>query len=519
MTYSDPPSPRATTPPPTDPLAALEASGAALDAVATLLNRSQRSRAISDYLDTLALHTAWRVIAEGAKGRPSEQLDAEVRSFTAEVGIATRSCDRTVMRRLDRAIALHERFPRTASAFGTGAVTGAHVDALIDEGRPIEHEPALVAEYEAELLERAEECTPAQLRAAARKVVAELDPASFAERHARARSERYVRVRDLDDGMSLLTAYLPSTVAHAIDDRLTELARSCRRERDAFGRDQPGSWLGPPADAEVAPWCRCTGEPGCACRPDDSACGCDAPDLAVSSGQALVRNECAPGNPEAADDLRDHRWFHEIRSDALADLLLAGQLDAASPHAAVNSIRGRVAITVPALALLGVDDEPAMLDGVGPIPLDAAKTLCAGASVWVRLLTDPATGEAITADTYRPSAELRRFIETRDQHCRAPGCRRPAVQCDFDHTRAWAEGGATSSTNGAMLCRRHHTMKHRGWTLLQSPRGELTWISPHGRRRTSAPLRAARRWTPQRLAEFGIGLDRRPAFAPTGGEA
>lgn len=483
------------------------AARAAIDAVATLLHESQRGRAIADHLDTLAMHAAWRTVTDLTRGRDSSCFDAELLSAAAEIGIATRASDRTVLRRIYRAVDLHERFPATAARFSTGAVTLAHVEAIIDEGQCLLDDDALLAEYEADLLDRAPECTPGQLRSAARRVAAELDPAGFAERHGRAKAERHVRVDDLADGMSLLTALLPSTVAHAIHDRLTELARTCDRERDAWGRDRPGGPLGPDADAPVVPWCRCTGEPGCACRPDDAGCGCDAPDHATSSGLRPARGagdraEAHEPDDEAAESLRDERRFDEMRADALADLLLAGRLDARSPHAAINGIRGRVAITVPALTLVGVDDEPAMLDGVGPIPLDAAKALCAGASVWLRLLTDPATGEAITADAYRPTAELRRFVETRDQHCRAPGCRRAAIRCDFDHTLAHAEGGPTSSTNGAMLCRRHHTMKHRGWRLVQSRRGALTWISPSGRRRASTPNRAARPWTAARLAEF-----------------
>lgn len=492
--------------PPGPSLSPFDAQQLALEAVSELVGANQRGRAISDYLDTLALHATWRILRDRCDGLPSACFDTELRSVAAEIGIATRSSDRTVQRRISEAVALHERFTATSAAFATGAITRQHVTAIIDEGGMLGHDAELIAEYEQHLLEHAASTTPARLRAMARKTAAQLAPATFDERHAAANAERSVTVRDLDDGMSLLTAYLPSTVAHAIHDRLTELARTNAAPHDAFGRDRPGTHLGPEPDAPATPWCRCTGEPGCSCPADDPSCGCEAPDMATSTGMRPARVPQDGPEPLTADSAAPHdqRWFDEVRADVLADLLLAGRLDPDSPHAAINDLRGRVAITVPALTLLGVDDEPAMLDGVGPIPIETARMLCAGASVWLRMCTDPVSGEPIAADTYRPSAELRRFIDARDQHCRAPGCRRKAAGCDFDHTIPWAAGGATSSRNGAALCRSHHTMKHRGWSLHQGDRGELTWISPNGRRHTDRPNRPARPWTSERLAARGI---------------
>lgn len=160
-----------------------------------------------------------------------------------------------------------------------------------------------------------------------------------------------------------------------------------------------------------------------------------------------------------------------------------------------------MAITVPVLAAIGASDEPAVLDGTGPIPLDIAMALCGAAALWTRVLTDPISGEAIAADTYRPSAALRRFIESRDQHCRAPGCRRPAHDADLDHTVEWIAGGKTTHDNLSALCRAHHTMKHRGWNLRQTSRGELEWTSPNGRIYADRPDRIAKPWNEQRLTE------------------
>jgi hypothetical protein len=49
-----------------------------------------------------------------------------------------------------------------------------------------------------------------------------------------------------------------------------------------------------------------------------------------------------------------------------------------------------VLVTVPVLSLLGATEEPAMLDGYGPIPASLARDLVAeGAESFHRVLTDP----------------------------------------------------------------------------------------------------------------------------------
>jgi hypothetical protein len=91
---------------------------------------------------------------------------------------------------------------------------------------------------------------------------------------------------------------------------------------------------------------------------------------------------------------------------------------------------------------------------------------------------------------YRPSPALRHLIEIRHATCVFPGCRRPAVQCDADHTIAYQRGGRTCLCNLAPLCRHHHEAKQTpGWALQQATPGVLTWTAPSGRRYTSQPSR------------------------------
>jgi hypothetical protein len=89
---------------------------------------------------------------------------------------------------------------------------------------------------------------------------------------------------------------------------------------------------------------------------------------------------------------------------------------------------------------------------------------------------------------YRPSDALRHLVSIRHATCIFPGCRRPAAQCDADHTLAYESGGKTCLCNLAPLCRHHHQVKQTpGWALDHITPGVLTWTAPSGRRYTTTP--------------------------------
>ena len=101
-----------------------------------------------------------------------------------------------------------------------------------------------------------------------------------------------------------------------------------------------------------------------------------------------------------------------------------------------------------------------------------------------------------SADSYRPSDRLARFIRARDQRCGFAGCNRPGVGCQLDHVRAFSvvtRGGKTIRVNLGPLCEQHHNAKtHGGWTLTYDPTTRTkSWTSPLGRTyaKDAAPLR------------------------------
>ncbi len=89
--------------------------------------------------------------------------------------------------------------------------------------------------------------------------------------------------------------------------------------------------------------------------------------------------------------------------------------------------------------------------------------------------------EPITCDGYQPTDRLREQVVLRDRQCVFPWCTRAARACDLDHIVPWEQGGETSTTNLAALCRRHHRLKtHSAWRYERAGPATYTWTSPHG---------------------------------------
>lgn len=188
----------------------------------------------------------------------------------------------------------------------------------------------------------------------------------------------------------------------------------------------------------------------------------------------------------AQADPDDERTRDHVRADALCDLALGG--GAVAHGDGLSAIRGVVQVSVPVLTLAGLSDRGAELLGSSPVDAETARRLAGAASGWTRVMTDPVTGTAVAVDRYRPSESLRRTIQVRDEHCRFPGCRQPGIRCDADHSHAAAEGGETCIENLALLCRRHHVLKHAaGWMINHLASGILKWTSPSGRTYTDVP--------------------------------
>lgn len=183
----------------------------------------------------------------------------------------------------------------------------------------------------------------------------------------------------------------------------------------------------------------------------------------------------------------DARSVSQIMADTLVERL-TGQTSAADVAVTVNVVMNTT-------SLFGLDDSPAMLDNLGPIPAAIVRQLAASDKAWLRRwFTDPADATVTTIDTKkrRFTGGLRRFVTARDRRCRGICCDGPIR--DGDHLLDHATGGQTSAGNAAGECQRCHHLEDHPDMYVEAVGGRDLW----GRRTQQAETGAAAallRWT------------------------
>lgn len=186
----------------------------------------------------------------------------------------------------------------------------------------------------------------------------------------------------------------------------------------------------------------------------------------------------------------DPRTATQRRADALGALASGAQrlvcgCGRDECAAGASALKSNVVIHVIAeqASLESRGSAPGVLPGVEAlIPADVVAELAKSA----RLV--PLIAPADAEPRYTPSIKLADFVRCRDLTCRAPGCDRPATECDVDHTIPYADGGATHASNLKALCRLHHLMKtFWGWRDWQLPDGTVIWTLPDGHTYVTTP--------------------------------
>ncbi len=138
----------------------------------------------------------------------------------------------------------------------------------------------------------------------------------------------------------------------------------------------------------------------------------------------------------------------------LAETALHHELDPGAPGE-----RYQVVVHVDA-PVLADPDEPgqSVLDGGVHVPAETCRRLACDASRVVMRHDEEGRVVEVGARTRTIPPVLRRALHHRDGGCRFPGCGLPLGE--GHHVRHWAEGGPTTLSNLAMLCRRHHRAVH-----------------------------------------------------------
>lgn len=422
----------------------VDALGALTDMLVEVERTIGQMQAVRDGI----LATASRLAMQVADEAGHEDFgDLTIRTVAAELGAALRVSDRTVQRRMAEASYLVERFPRVWQAQGAGRISAGHARVIVEAGEHLD-DPAGRDAYSEQIIGFAETESPNRVGRMARRVAERFESRSLDDRHKDARAKRRVWVRDRPDGMAELGVFGPAALIHGAFDRITAMGRALQASPSS-----PGASFGPAAEST------------------------SAADRGASAGLWAAEPVEAP-HPATPDA----RTLDEVRCDLALDVLLTGApAGHDTPDELLAAITATVSVTVPALSLAGVDSTPAELNGRCPIDLSTAKALAGAASGWDRVLTHPITAGVLAVDRYRPSADLRRHLQARDQRCRFPGCGMPARDSDLDHTVGHAFGGATTHANLGALCRRHHVLKHHTpWHVEHLEGGVYSWTSPTG---------------------------------------
>ncbi|MGY5884674.1 DUF222 domain-containing protein [Modestobacter lacusdianchii] len=83
---------------------------------------------------------------------------------------------------------------------------------------------------------------------------------------------------------------------------------------------------------------------------------------------------------------------------------------------------------------------------------------------------------------------LRRAVVARDKTCVFAGCGAPHWWADVHHIVHWLHGGETKLENSALLCERHHTKVHHGFSVERDPGGRWRTWRPDGTEILFGPL-------------------------------
>src|SRR5882762_1265743 len=192
---------------------------------------------------------------------------------------------------------------------------------------------------------------------------------------------------------------------------------------------------------------------------------------------------------EHAEGVAVQTPMEQQQADALAlvaETALHHGIDPGTPGERYQVV---VHVEAPVLADADAPGQSVLEDGVY-VPAGTSQRLACDASRVVMRHDPDGRVTEVGARTRTIPPALRRALHHRDRGCRFPGCGLPFGQ--GHHIRHWANGGPTTLSNLALLCRRHHRAVHEeGYQVERQADGELRFRRPDGRPLPDTPPPAA----------------------------
>jgi hypothetical protein len=386
----------------------------------------------------------YAAIAELARRRCTDERPAwacdDWDAAAAEVAAALNAGHGRASGEMDMAIMLRDRFPRVGALFLAGELSARRVWIISDRTYLVTNVRALAAldQVIAERLTTYGPLSEYKLAQAIDVWVDRIDPGALRRTRNNARTRDFT-VADADgQGTAEVHGRLFATDATLLKQRLAVMAHAvCEDDPRTLGQRH--------ADALGA----------LAAGSDHLSCRCDNPDC-----------------PAAVDDGRASRIVvhvvtEQTTTEAQPDPQLNGE-GLAPAETQEPATRRKAALIV----------------GGGPVPAPLlAELIARGAKV-----TMAGSPGHEPEPQYRPSKALDEFVRLRDLTCRFPGCDRPAVCGDIDHTVAHPSG-PTHAGNLKCYCRKHHLLKTfwPGWSDRQLADGTVMVTTPTGHTYSTKP--------------------------------
>ncbi len=373
-------------------------------------------------------------------GPDADQLASMVAE--SEIGTVLDLSKRATDKLIGHSRLLTTGLPATLDALAQGVLHPDQAEVIADQCGSLPREA--YPDFEAEMVGFAPGRAKHLVAAKARRVRERSHPETIKRRKAKAASDRTVVVEPVEDGMCWLSMYLPAEAAVAAFNRLTGLARSLQC------RDEPRdlSQLRADVAADLLHTGTGTGLPPAALAgsandgfygtnpPPGVPTGPAAPGIAGSTGGAGVVG--VVGDPPVAGATADTPAA--AGSAGGAGPGGAGTPGGVDPPAGGDppgsgripnyaGIKAEVLVVVPVLTLMGLSDEPADLEGYGPIDEDTARQLSANAPSFKRLLTHPETGAPLSygRDSYAVPKDLQKWSGCATAPAEGTGATKPPV--------------------------------------------------------------------------------------------